>query len=365
MKPILRFLDRVNRTVLIAIALLLPSAMALADFSSGMAAYKQRDYATAMPILKTEAENGNKIAQNLVGVMYMQGGGGVSQDDAEAMRWFRMGADQGYAVAQTNVGFLYQSGRSVPRDLVEAKLWFERAAAQGDERARIFLQTMPLQSPQSTTLPTPRIPDPSLSAPPKGVGPIAETARLQEKQVNTVPSEPPRKKAQPIDPTDRVMLSPNYLLAFLVMTVSIVLLYWSQCGWKDQSLPRPTPVSIASTFLWISMLLGPIKLAIAFRDVVANFQRASTVFLAAVIIGIYSHLVFKAVTGKRWARMLLLILVCLAFFPRAMLIVWEMHTPGSTGTFLPVGQVLLEIVAMFLLFRESANQWYEDCRAQS
>jgi len=62
-------------------------------------------------------------------------GDGVPEDDAEAVRWYRLAAEQGYANAQNNLGARYASGEGVPEDDVLAYLWYNLAAAQGNENA--------------------------------------------------------------------------------------------------------------------------------------------------------------------------------------------------------------------------------------
>ena len=47
-------------------------------------------------------------------------GEGVPNDGAEAAKWYRKAADQGYAKAQHNLGVLYDHGYGVPKDEVEA-----------------------------------------------------------------------------------------------------------------------------------------------------------------------------------------------------------------------------------------------------
>jgi TPR repeat protein len=127
----------------LAVSVLLMAQHAHADFAAGMQAYKSKDYATALSELKPQAEAGNNIAQNIVGVMYMNALG-VPNDDAEAMKWFRLAANNGYNVAQTNVGFLYEKGRGVAQDLAQARIWYEKAAAQGDGRATASLRMLDL-----------------------------------------------------------------------------------------------------------------------------------------------------------------------------------------------------------------------------
>ena len=60
---------------------------------------------------------------------------GVPQDYAEAVRWYRMAAEQGHTGAQSNLGVMYAKGEGVPQDDVLAHMWFNLAAAAGEQNA--------------------------------------------------------------------------------------------------------------------------------------------------------------------------------------------------------------------------------------
>jgi uncharacterized protein len=62
--------------------------------------------------------------------MYAQGHG-VAQDYKEAMKWYRLAADQGFAKAQFNLGDIYDQGHGVAQDYKEAVKWYQLAAEQG------------------------------------------------------------------------------------------------------------------------------------------------------------------------------------------------------------------------------------------
>jgi len=102
----------------------------LADHRAGKDAFDRGDYATAYREWLPVAEQGNAVVQTVLGVMNFIGWG-VPQDDAEAVKWFRLAVEQGNAKAQYNLGTSYKSGEIVPRDYVEAFAWFDLAAAQG------------------------------------------------------------------------------------------------------------------------------------------------------------------------------------------------------------------------------------------
>ena len=84
---------------------------------------------------KRLAEQGDATAQYNLGSMYRTGEG-VPENDAEAVKWYRLAAEQGDATAQSNLGIMYDTGEGVPQNNVRAYVWWSVAAAQGDEGAR-------------------------------------------------------------------------------------------------------------------------------------------------------------------------------------------------------------------------------------
>ena len=64
----------------------------------------------------------------------------MPRDDAEAVRWYRKSADQGYPKAQYALGFMYYYGYGVQRDRVQAVDLFQQAAAHGNEQAKRALE---------------------------------------------------------------------------------------------------------------------------------------------------------------------------------------------------------------------------------
>ena len=78
------------------------------------------------------AEQGHAIAQYNLGVMY-DNGEGVPQDYAEAVKWYQLAAEQGHAKAQNNLGVMYAKGRGVEQDDVLAHMWCNLGAENGNK----------------------------------------------------------------------------------------------------------------------------------------------------------------------------------------------------------------------------------------
>lgn len=115
-----------KRIVLIALLYLLTGAFVYADDSS---------------LTMERAKQGNRIAQTDLAFMYY-GGEGVPQDYAEAVKWFRMAANQDFVLAQYGLGIMYDQGKGVPQDSAEAVKWFRVAANQDFVFAQYILGIM-------------------------------------------------------------------------------------------------------------------------------------------------------------------------------------------------------------------------------
>lgn len=91
---------------------------------------------------KKAAALGNPKAQCWLGNSYATAYGGVEQDYAEAVMWYRMSAEQGYAQGQYCLGNMYYYGIGVNKDYGEALKWYGKAAEQGDDKAQAMLGQM-------------------------------------------------------------------------------------------------------------------------------------------------------------------------------------------------------------------------------
>lgn len=62
-------------------------------------------------------------------------GAGTQRNDARAVELFEKAAEADHKRAQLNLGTLYFRGQGVPRDLIQARSWLEKAASDGDPYA--------------------------------------------------------------------------------------------------------------------------------------------------------------------------------------------------------------------------------------
>ena len=112
-----------------------------ANYRTGLDAYERGDYATALRQWRLLAEQGDASAQYNLGLLYTNGQG-VPKDDVQARQWFEKAAVQGGAQVQVTLGNFYIRGQGGPQDYLKALVLFRLAADQGDALAQTKLGVM-------------------------------------------------------------------------------------------------------------------------------------------------------------------------------------------------------------------------------
>jgi len=146
------------RTIVIVLTIITMSlfAAARADYQAGVEAYSKRDFKTALNEWLPLAEAGDATAQNSVGALYDHGLG-VEEDDATAVHWYQLAADQNFPLAMRNLANMYAGGHGVIFDKDQAEFWYQKAAEAGDP---VAIKHMAAQSPTGTEFTAAPAPEP-------------------------------------------------------------------------------------------------------------------------------------------------------------------------------------------------------------
>ncbi|MCK9202465.1 MAG: sel1 repeat family protein [Gallionella sp.] len=104
-------------------------------------AYDAGDYAKAALLYSLLAKQGNAVAQFNLGIMY-EHGRHLPKNAKESIQWYLLAAEQGYAPAQFNLGNIYSKGETVPQNLDRAASFYRAAAEQGYAPAQVNLGVM-------------------------------------------------------------------------------------------------------------------------------------------------------------------------------------------------------------------------------
>ncbi|KAL1880190.1 hypothetical protein VTK73DRAFT_6221 [Phialemonium thermophilum] len=96
-----------------------------------------RDPALSVHFYTGAAERGHAAAMMGLCAWYMVGAEPLlEKDEEEAYEWARRSAELGYVKAQYAVGYFTEMGIGCRRDILEANVWYVKAADAGDERAK-------------------------------------------------------------------------------------------------------------------------------------------------------------------------------------------------------------------------------------
>jgi hypothetical protein len=110
------------------------SAVALAEINDARQALRFQNTGAAIRVLQPLAEAGDMMAQYLMAQSRMD-----RQQYAEALRWYRLAAEQGHNISQAVLASLLQQGIGTDRDEVMAQTWLRQAAANGHSGARMHI----------------------------------------------------------------------------------------------------------------------------------------------------------------------------------------------------------------------------------
>ena len=125
--------------------LVLMASMSFADnYDDALQAANVGDYKKAYQLWLVDAEKGSAVAQRNIGLMYDEGLG-VPQNGKKAVKWYRMAAEQGEKLAQYYLGTMFEEGRGIPLDYKDAVKWYRLAAGQGHVKAQYRLGLMYLK----------------------------------------------------------------------------------------------------------------------------------------------------------------------------------------------------------------------------
>lgn len=107
---------------------------AAADLAAGIDAFNRGDVVTAIGHLRSSADAGEAQAQVRLAYLLDQ-----AEEDAEAVRYYRLAAEQNDASGQLGLAGMYAKGEGIPADNEEAVRWFRAAADNGDTKAMMVL----------------------------------------------------------------------------------------------------------------------------------------------------------------------------------------------------------------------------------
>jgi serine/threonine protein kinase/TPR repeat protein len=99
------------------------------------------DYAAARPLFEKAAAGGNYMGWLNLGHLYHYGHA-VEQDYAKAAELYRLAAAHDEPISQYRLGLLHERGDGVKKDLAAARAWYTKAVANGSDDAQKALERL-------------------------------------------------------------------------------------------------------------------------------------------------------------------------------------------------------------------------------
>lgn len=116
------------------------TVLAKDNYAKAQNHYAQKDYDNAFKLFQLSGDQGYGLAQSQVGLMYLEGKG-VGSDYAVGAEWLEKAADQKVPDAEYMLGVLYQKGEGVSQDEKRGLSLIQRAAKHGSEDAKYYLES--------------------------------------------------------------------------------------------------------------------------------------------------------------------------------------------------------------------------------
>ncbi|MEE2694934.1 MAG: tetratricopeptide repeat protein [Pseudomonadota bacterium] len=109
------------------------------SLSDAQKAFQDGKQLEAFEIWNSLADSGDIVAMNNLGYLYEKGVV-VEKDLKKSLDFYKKAAEQGFPTAQYNVGEIYAEGRGVKRNKVIALKWFILAGTRGDKDAQNYYE---------------------------------------------------------------------------------------------------------------------------------------------------------------------------------------------------------------------------------
>jgi len=92
--------------------------------------------------LLESAKNNDTNAMAILAHMYEKGSSADGVDLEKSFYWIKNGAELGNVQMQAILGMYYETGNGVLEDKAQARMWYQKAAANGHKGAKLLLKRM-------------------------------------------------------------------------------------------------------------------------------------------------------------------------------------------------------------------------------
>lgn len=132
----------------------------------------------------------------------------------------------------------------------------------------------------------------------------------------------------------------------------------------DQNLiSRPEKVTTAVILLYVALIIGVLQSIMLASLLVRTSPIEHVIFIFSSLIGVIWFLIYKISRGCNWARISILVMFIVGalFLLQAFL---ESLAVSPIYGLLGIAQILIQAVALILLFQKPSSDWFKEVKTQ-
>ena len=123
------------------------------------------------------------------------------------------------------------------------------------------------------------------------------------------------------------------------------------------NIELPRTIAIAIGLYGLDIAIGIVRDIFRFPEIPSNI-RVFMLIMTVVLNVLFAYLVLQILNGKNWARVLSLILFLIGI-PRSYTLIRREFPTLSLTTWLIIIEIVLEGLALILIFTSSGNEWFK------
>jgi hypothetical protein len=120
---------------------------------------------------------------------------------------------------------------------------------------------------------------------------------------------------------------------------------------------KPREVKFATTLLWTCLGVGLVNSVVQFEYLRSQASTGFVLTVAGITLTVLALLIWFISAGRNWARITFLILFLLGLIPAIPQLASLFERSVLSGV-ISIGQWLLQIVAMYLVFSKPGATWF-------
>lgn len=121
---------------------------------------------------------------------------------------------------------------------------------------------------------------------------------------------------------------------------------------------KPLIVKMAVYLLYASLGVGVLKLILNLSSISSSILIGFSIIILVIILAVFYILIFNISSGRNWSRITMFLLFLIGL-PFNISLLFKEITTNIFLSILSISQILLQLIALILLFQGASNNWFK------